>query len=96
MAKTKKRADGLIERCRVIDGKTRHFSQEMPFSIHGHGVQGAYFIAYLPETLKKELKKSCEFKIVIQTKNAKKSFNIVANNPGADLNEYGYFPVTAG
>lgn len=25
MAKTKKRADGLIERCRVIDGKTRHF-----------------------------------------------------------------------
>lgn len=81
---------------KTVTNKKEILSQEMPFSIHGHGVQGAYFIAYLPETLKKELKKSCEFKIVIQTKNAKKSFNIVANNPGADLNEYGYFPVTAG
>lgn len=25
MAKTKTRADGLVERCRVINGKKRHF-----------------------------------------------------------------------
>ena len=25
MAKTKKRADGLIERCRIINGRKRHF-----------------------------------------------------------------------
>lgn len=81
---------------KTVDRKPEVLSQKMPFSIAGHGVQGAYFVAYLPENLKKELKQSCKFKIVIQTKNKKKSFSIVANNPGADLNEYGYFPVTAG
>ena len=57
---------------KTVTNKKEIFSQEMPFSIHGHGVQGAYFVAYLPETLRKELKKSCKFKIVIQTKNKKK------------------------
>lgn len=75
--------------------KTREvLSQTMPFSLPGHGVCGAYFVAYLPEAFRQELTKPCSFEIVVQTRTKKKSFKVSADRPNADLAEYGYFPST--
>ena len=71
------------------DGELDVRSQSMPFTIAGHGALGAYFVVELPYSQVEALKGNASIQLAIQTETKKKSFLLMADNPGYDIKKYG-------
>lgn len=76
------------------DGKTVPVwevkSQELPFRVEGNGAIGGYFAVYLPVDMKNRFQAVGEWRLVVQTPQRKKTFLLTADNPGYDIEKYGY------
>ena len=65
-------------------------SQSLPFRIEGNGALGGYFAVYLPPEMEKRFQLAGTWKIIVQATQKKKTFSIVADNPGYDIEKYGH------
>ena len=79
---------------RTENGKTFQIgeikSQSLPVRIEGHGAQGGFFEVYLTPEMEKRFQLAGTWKIIVQATQKKKTFSIVADNPGYDIEKYGY------
>ena len=79
---------------RTENGKTFQIgeikSQSLPVRIEGNGALGGYFAVYLPPEMEKRFQLAGTWKIIVQATQKKKTFSIVADNPGYDIEKYGY------
>ena len=65
-------------------------SQKLPFRVEGKGALGGYFAVYLPTNMEKTFQSTGKWQLIIQTTQKQKTFLIVANKPGYDIEQYGY------
>lgn len=65
-------------------------SQKLPFRIEGKGALGGYFAVYLPIDMEKTFQTAGKWQLVVQTPQKEKTFSLIADKPGYDIEQYGY------